>query len=347
MRRARATVGSYDRCAIAGCSARESRFKPGDDRPDMVRSDRALPSVRECRRAGVRGLRKKTRAINVGGRWAADVDRSGFGPWPGLPRTGKPCVLGGLGGTRAGRTDLAVDCRDPGSVSFSPGGRFQQPNPSKASSEQLDPNSRMDAPKLLGVVPDLARWRAIIRRLDIRNPVLWFSQTPKLLITWGLPFFLRFPCSPPLVALAAAFLAFFRQRAALQLEILALRHQLGVLQRSVQRPKLTVVLGNLTLRYDRPGFRVWFSQTPKLLINWGLPFFLRFPCSPPLVALVAAFLAFFRQRAALQLEIPALRHQLGVLQRSVKRPKLTAADRFLWAWLAAVWTDWQPSAIAG
>jgi hypothetical protein len=64
-----------------------------------------------------------------------------------------------------------------------------------------------------------------------------------------------------------------------------------------------------------------------------------------LLALAAAFLAFFRQRAALPLEILALRRQLGVLQRSVKRPKLTAADRFLWAWLAAVWTDWQPSSI--
>ena len=56
-------------------------------------------------------------------------------------------------------------------------------------------------------------------------------------------------------------------------------------------------------------------------------------------------MAFFRQRTALQLEILALLHQLGVLQRSVKRPKLTAADRFLWAWLAAVWEDWQPSAV--
>ena len=64
-----------------------------------------------------------------------------------------------------------------------------------------------------------------------------------------------------------------------------------------------------------------------------------------MLALAAAFLAFFRQRAALQLEILALRHQLGVLQRSVKRPKLTAADRFLWAWLAAAWTDWQPSCV--
>ncbi len=55
-------------------------------------------------------------------------------------------------------------------------------------------------------------------------------------------------------------------------------------------------------------------------------------------------MAFFRHRTALQFEILALRHQLGVLQRSVKRPKLTAADRFLWAWLSAVWADWQPRA---
>ena len=34
-------------------------------------------------------------------------------------------------------------------------------------------------------------------------------------------------------------------------------------------------------------------------------------------------------RAALQLEILALRHQLGVLRRSVKRPKLTSSDRFM------------------
>ena len=56
-------------------------------------------------------------------------------------------------------------------------------------------------------------------------------------------------------------------------------------------------------------------------------------------------MALFRHRTALQLEILALRHQLGVLQRSVKRPKLTDADRFLWAWLSAVWTDWQPSSV--
>ena len=60
-------------------------------------------------------------------------------------------------------------------------------------------------------------------------------------------------------------------------------------------------------------------------------------------ALSAAVFASFRSRAALQLEILALRHQLGVLQRSVKRPKLTPTDRLLWAWLCAVWNDWQSS----
>ena len=41
-----------------------------------------------------------------------------------------------------------------------------------------------------------------------------------------------------------------------------------------------------------------------------------------LSALLTSTLAAFRTRAALQLEILALRHQLGVLQRSVKKPQL-------------------------
>jgi hypothetical protein len=57
--------------------------------------------------------------------------------------------------------------------------------------------------------------------------------------------------------------------------------------------------------------------------------------------LFASLLASFRSRAALQLEILALRHQLGVVHRSVKRPKLTAPDRLLWVWLSAVWTNWR------
>src|SRR5258708_30589936 len=64
-----------------------------------------------------------------------------------------------------------------------------------------------------------------------------------------------------------------------------------------------------------------------------------------LIALVAAALSFFKPRAALQLENLALRHQLGVLHRSVKKPKLTPLDRLLWAWLCGVWADWRSALI--
>jgi hypothetical protein len=49
--------------------------------------------------------------------------------------------------------------------------------------------------------------------------------------------------------------------------------------------------------------------------------------------LAVAASAAFRSRATLHLENLALRHQLGVLRRSVKRPELTSADRLLWVWL--------------
>src|SRR6516225_10552764 len=59
--------------------------------------------------------------------------------------------------------------------------------------------------------------------------------------------------------------------------------------------------------------------------------------------LAAAAAATFKSRTALQLENLALRHQLTVLRRSVKRPKLITADRLLWAWLSQVWVDWRSS----
>src|ERR1039457_6088997 len=57
--------------------------------------------------------------------------------------------------------------------------------------------------------------------------------------------------------------------------------------------------------------------------------------------LAAGASAAFKSRATLHLENLALRHQLGVLRRSVKRPKLTSADRLLWAWLCGAWSDWR------
>jgi putative transposase len=80
---------------------------------------------------------------------------------------------------------------------------------------------------------------------------------------------------------------------------------------------------------------------PIRLINWELSFIPISPLRPIFSALYASLIATLRSRAALQLEILALRHQLGVLHRSVKRPKLNPADRFLWASLCAVWNDWR------
>jgi putative transposase len=62
-------------------------------------------------------------------------------------------------------------------------------------------------------------------------------------------------------------------------------------------------------------------------------------------ALFASFALSFRRRAALQLEILALRHQLSVLQRSMKRPKLTTTDRLLWVWLCRVWPAWRSALV--
>jgi len=47
-----------------------------------------------------------------------------------------------------------------------------------------------------------------------------------------------------------------------------------------------------------------------------------------------------RSRAALPLEILALRHQLQVFQRTGRpRVHLTQADRLLWVWLSRMWTE--------
>src|SRR6266704_1459887 len=64
-----------------------------------------------------------------------------------------------------------------------------------------------------------------------------------------------------------------------------------------------------------------------------------------LTAPAGALSSVFKTRAALQLENLALRHQLAVLHRSAKKPKLTPLDRLLWAWLYGVWADWRSALI--
>ena len=71
-----------------------------------------------------------------------------------------------------------------------------------------------------------------------------------------------------------------------------------------------------------------------------------FPSMRSVVLAVGAFLrSLFRTRMAVQQEILALRHQIAVLQRSVKRPRLGPADRILWAWLSRIWPGWKGSLV--
>ena len=60
--------------------------------------------------------------------------------------------------------------------------------------------------------------------------------------------------------------------------------------------------------------------------------------------LFAAF-ALFRTRSQSAIEILALRHQLGVLQRSAKRPRLTNVDRGLWVLLSRRWCRWKDALV--
>jgi putative transposase len=49
--------------------------------------------------------------------------------------------------------------------------------------------------------------------------------------------------------------------------------------------------------------------------------------------------------AALAAENLALRQQIIVLQRSVKRPHLKKSDRVFWAWLSKLWPDWSSALV--
>ncbi len=61
-----------------------------------------------------------------------------------------------------------------------------------------------------------------------------------------------------------------------------------------------------------------------------------------LTMFLATLSSIVRSRAALQLENLALRHQIGVLQRSTRRrPRLTPVDRLVWICLSRVWSGWR------
>src|SRR5213596_1710291 len=65
-----------------------------------------------------------------------------------------------------------------------------------------------------------------------------------------------------------------------------------------------------------------------------------------LISLLLTLRGLARSRAALRLEVLALRHQLQVLQRSrPRRVRLAKADRWLWTLLSRSWTAWQTALV--
>ena len=60
-----------------------------------------------------------------------------------------------------------------------------------------------------------------------------------------------------------------------------------------------------------------------------------------LILILRTFISALRSHRALALENLALRHQLDVLQRNTKRPRLTNQDRTLWVILSRLWPDWR------
>ena len=57
------------------------------------------------------------------------------------------------------------------------------------------------------------------------------------------------------------------------------------------------------------------------------------------------FRLIFKNKRDLILESLALRQQLAVQQRSIKRPKIRNTDRIFWVWLSRIWNDWRSSLI--
>jgi len=49
----------------------------------------------------------------------------------------------------------------------------------------------------------------------------------------------------------------------------------------------------------------------------------------------------FRSKQDLVMENMALRQQLLVQQRGIKRPKIKKADRIFWVWMLRIWKDWK------
>jgi len=58
-------------------------------------------------------------------------------------------------------------------------------------------------------------------------------------------------------------------------------------------------------------------------------------------AIIRTLISPFQAQHALAIENLALRHQLNVLQRTAKKPRLGKADRLLWVLLSRFWAGWR------
>ena len=59
-----------------------------------------------------------------------------------------------------------------------------------------------------------------------------------------------------------------------------------------------------------------------------------------LASIVHLLCGLFRSKAALAIEIAALRQQLAVFKQKTPRPRLTGADRVFWVMLRRLWCGW-------
>ncbi len=60
-----------------------------------------------------------------------------------------------------------------------------------------------------------------------------------------------------------------------------------------------------------------------------------------LIIFLRTFISALRSRRALALENPALHHQLEILSRYSKRPRLTNSNCTLWIILSRLWDNWR------
>ncbi len=56
--------------------------------------------------------------------------------------------------------------------------------------------------------------------------------------------------------------------------------------------------------------------------------------------LLQTIISGLKSQKALALENLALRQQLAILGRTMKRPRLTKVDRLFWVFLSRIWRDW-------